>query len=86
MKVTFAVHDHSLNEITLVKSEVKGNRPKEKAWEEAAVSAKKKVSESKGREWDDWYGGLINPFTVAYVLKGWVDLEDRAPFFIDEEV
>lgn len=79
MKVTFAVHDHFMNEIIFVKSEVKGNKPKEKEWELAAQSAKKKVAESKGKEWDDWYGGLINPFTVAYVLKGWVDIEDRAP-------
>jgi len=79
MKVTFAVHDHGLNEIILVHGEVKGNSPKEKDWEEAAEKAKRKVAESKGKEWDDWYGGLINPFTVAYVLKGWAYLEERAP-------
>ena len=79
MKVTFAVHDLTLNEITLVHGNVKGNSPKEKDWEEAAESAKRKIAESKGEEWDGWYGGLINPFTIAYVLKGWVNIEDRAP-------
>jgi hypothetical protein len=79
MKVTFAVYDHATNAIDLIKSEVKGNKPSEEEWEQAAIAAKKKASEMAGKEWDDWRNGIFNAFSVAYVLKGWVDFEERAP-------
>ncbi len=43
MKVTFVVYDHQNNSISLVKSEVKGNKPSEEAWEHAAKEAKDKA-------------------------------------------
>ena len=80
MKVTFVVYDHQNNSISLVKSEVKGNKPKEAEWERAAKEAKNRIAEIGDKKLSAWvgkkYGGT---YSISSVLKGWVDFEDRAP-------
>jgi hypothetical protein len=72
MKVTFVVYDHTTNSLNLVKSEVKGNKPSEEDWEQAAENAKRKIADKEDKQ--VWYN-----FSISVVLKGWVDFEDRAP-------
>jgi hypothetical protein len=72
MKVTFVVYNHTNNSISLVKSEVKGNKPSEEDWEQAAEDAKRKIASKEDKQ--VWYN-----FSISVVLKGWVDFEDRAP-------
>lgn len=72
MKVTFVVYEHTTNSLNLVKGEVKGNKPSEEDWDEAAEEAKKKIADKEGKQ--AWYN-----FSISVVLKGWVDFEDRAP-------
>ena len=80
MKVTFVVYDHQNNSISLVKSEVKGNRPKEAEWERAAESAKNAIAEQSDRELTEWVGRPYRgTYSISSVLKGWVDFEDRVP-------
>ena len=80
MKVTFVVYNHQNNSITLVKSEVKGNKPKEAEWEQAAESAKNAIAEQSDRELTEWVGRPYRgTYSISSVLKGWVDFEDRAP-------
>ena len=80
MKVTFVVYNHQNNSISLVKSEVKGNKPSIDAWEEAAESAKNAIAERSDKELTEWVGRPYRgTYSVSSVLKGWVDFEDRAP-------
>jgi hypothetical protein len=80
MKVTFVVYNHQNNSISLVKSEVKGNKPKETEWERAAESAKNVIAERSDRELTEWVGRPYRgTYSISSVLKGWVDFEDRAP-------
>lgn len=39
MKVTFVVYNHTNNSISLVKGEVKGNKPSDEEWDKAAGEA-----------------------------------------------
>ena len=80
MKVTFVIYNHQNNSISLVKSEVKGNKPKEAEWERAAESAKNAIAEQSDRELTEWVGRPYRgTHSISSVLKGWVDFEDRAP-------
>jgi hypothetical protein len=80
MKVTFVVYNHQNNSISLVKSEVKGNKPKEAEWERAAESAKNVIAERSDTELTEWIGRPYRgTYSISSVLKGWVDFEDRAP-------
>ena len=72
MKVTFVVYEHTTNSLNLVKGEVKGNKPSEEDWEQAAEDAKRKIADKESKQ--VWYN-----FSISAVLKGWVDFEDRAP-------
>ena len=72
MKVTFGVYDHVSGSIDLVQRKLNGNKPSEAEWEQAAQEAKKVIADQ------------ANPISeynlsVSFVLKGWVDFEDRAP-------
>ena len=80
MKVTFVVYDHSNGELNLVKSTVKGNKPKDDEWEHAAQSAKDLVAEKADKKLSAWVGKPYHgTYSISTVLKGWVDFEDRAP-------
>jgi len=85
MKVTFVVYDHQNNSISLVKSEVKGNKPKEAEWERAAKEAKDKIAQIGDKKLSAWVGSAWvgkkyrGTYSISSVLKGWVDFEDRAP-------
>jgi hypothetical protein len=80
MKVTFVVYNHTNNSISLVKSEVKGNKPSEAEWEQAAKSAKNVIAERYDAELSAWVGSPSHgTYSISSVLKGWVDFEDRAP-------
>jgi chromosome condensin MukBEF complex kleisin-like MukF subunit len=80
MKVTFVVYDHQNNSISLVKSEVKGNKPKEAEWERAAKEAKDKIAQIGDKKLSAWVGKKYRgTYSISSVLKGWVDFEDRAP-------
>lgn len=72
MKVTFVVYDHATNSLNLVNAELKGNKPSEEDWEQAAEDAKRKIADKEGNQ--VWHN-----FSISVVLKGWVDFEDRAP-------
>jgi hypothetical protein len=72
MKVTFGVYDHVSGSIDLVQRKLNGNKPSEAEWEQAAEEAKKVIANQ------------ANPMSeynlsISFVLKGWVDFEDRAP-------
>ena len=72
MKVTFGVYDHFTGSIDLVQRKMNGNKPSEAEWERAAEEAKKVIADQ------------ANPMSeynlsVSFVLKGWVDFEERAP-------
>lgn len=72
MKVTFGVYDHVSGSIDLVQRKLNGNKPSEAEWEQAAQEAKKVIADQ------------ANPISeynlsVSFVLKGWVNFEDRAP-------
>lgn len=72
MKVTFGVYDHVSGSIDLVQRKMNGNKPSEAEWEQAAEEAKKVIADQ------------ANPLSeynlsVSFVLKGWVDFEERAP-------
>lgn len=72
MKVTFGVYDHVSGSIDLVQRKLNGNKPSEAEWEQAAQEAKKVIADQ------------ANPvseynLSVSFVLKGWVNFEDRAP-------
>lgn len=72
MKVTFGVYDHFTGSIDLVQRRMSGNKPSEAEWEQAAEEAKKVIANQ------------ANPtseynLSVSFVLKGWVDFENRAP-------
>ena len=75
MKVTFGVYDHSTNEIDLVKTEVLGNKPSDYEWEQSAEYAKRSVVNRK----DLAELSAEGRFSIAFVLKGWSEFEDRAP-------
>jgi hypothetical protein len=80
MKVTFVVYNHTNNSISLVKSEVKGNKPSEAEWEQAAESAKNTIAQRYDEELTEWVGRPYRgTYSISSVLKGWVDFEDRAP-------
>jgi hypothetical protein len=80
MKVTFVVYNHTNNSISLVKSVVKGNKPSEAEWEQAAESAKNAIAEQHDEELTEWMGRPYRgTYSISSVLKGWVDFEDRAP-------
>jgi hypothetical protein len=80
MKVTFVVYDHTKNSISLVKSEVKGNKPKEAEWERAAKEAKNEIAQMGDKKLSAWVGKKYRgTYSISSVLKGWVDFEDRAP-------
>ncbi len=80
MKVTFVVYNHTDNSISLVKSEVKGNKPKEAEWERAAKEAKNRIAEIGDKKLSAWVGkSYRGTYSISSVLKGWVDFEDRAP-------
>ena len=80
MKVTFVVYDHQNNSISLVKSEVKGNKPSEDVWEQAAEEAKNRIAEIGDKKLSAWVGKPYRgTYSISSVLKGWVDFEDRAP-------
>jgi len=80
MKVTFVVYDHQNNSISLVKSEVKGNKPSENVWEQAAEEAKNKIAQMGDKKLSAWVGTKYRgTYSISSVLKGWVDFEDRAP-------
>jgi hypothetical protein len=72
MKVTFVVYDHMTNSLNLVKGEVKGNKPSEEDWDQAAEDAKRKMAEKVEK-------GLWYNYSISVVLKGWVDFEERTP-------
>lgn len=82
MKVTFGVHVHDEGVISLVHSTVKGNSPSYEEWERAAESAKKTLDEQSGRR---LYGDdsadhrWVTNYSISFVMKGWVDFEERAP-------
>ena len=72
MKVTFGIYDHVSGSIDLVQRNLNGNKPSEAEWEQAAQEAKKVIADQ------------ANPMSeynlsISFVLKGWVDFEDRAP-------
>jgi len=72
MKVTFGVYDHVSGSIDLVQRKLNGNKPSEAEWEQAAQEAKKVIADQ------------ANPvseynLSISFVLKGWVNFEDRAP-------
>ena len=80
MKVTFVVYDHQNNSISLVKSEVKGNKPSVDAWEHAAKEAKDKIAHIGDKRLSAWVGKKYNgTYSISSVLKGWVNFEDRTP-------
>ncbi len=80
MKVTFVVYDHQTNSISLVKSEVKGNKPSEDVWEQAAEEAKNKIAQMGDKKLSAWVGKKYRgTYSISSVLKGWVDFEERAP-------
>ena len=80
MKVTFAVYNHQNNSISLVKSEVKGNRPKQDIWEQAAEKAKNEIAETQDKKLTEWLGRPYRgTYSISFVLKGWVDYEENAP-------
>ena len=80
MKVTFVVYNHTNNSISLVKGEVKGNKPKEAEWERAAEEAKKAIAEQYDAELSAWVGSPSRgTYAISSVLRGWVDFEERAP-------
>jgi len=80
MKVTFVVYNHTNNSISLVKSEVKGNKPSEDVWEQAAESAKSEIAEIEDKKLTEWVGRPYRgTYSISSVLKGWVEFEDRAP-------
>jgi hypothetical protein len=82
MKVTFAVHTHDRGTIDLVQSTVKGNKPSDAAWEEAAKLAMQELDAQTGR---NLYGDdpaqhrWVNNYSISYVFKGWVEFEELAP-------
>jgi hypothetical protein len=72
MKVTFGIYDHVSGSIDLVQRKLNGNKPSEAEWEQMAEEAKKVIANQ------------ANPMSeynlsISFVLKGWVDFEDRAP-------
>lgn len=73
MKVTFGVYDHVTGSIDLVQRKLNGNKPSEEEWEQAAQEAKKVIA-------DQAHPISEYNLSVSFVLKGWVDFEDRAPF------
>jgi len=80
MKVTFVVYDHQNNSISLVKSDVKGNKPSEDVWEQAAEEAKDKIAKIADEKLSAWVGKQYHgTYSISSVLKGWVDFENRAP-------
>lgn len=80
MKVTFVVYNHQNNSISLVKSEVKGNKPSESVWEQVAESAKNEIAEIEDKKLTEWVGRPYRgTYSISSVLKGWVDFEERAP-------
>ena len=80
MKVTFVIYNHTDNSISLVKSVVEGNKPKEDEWDRAANSAKSLIAEQYDKKLTEWIGAPRHgTYSVSSVLKGWVDFEDRAP-------
>ena len=80
MKVTFVVYDHQNNSISLVKSEVKGNKPSEDEWERAAEEAKDEIAKIADEKLSAWVGKKYHgTYSISSVLKGWVDFEERAP-------
>ena len=80
MKVTFVVYNHTNNSISLVKSEVKCNKPSIDTWEEAAKSAKSAIAERYDTALSAWVGSQSHgTYSISSVLKGWVDFEERAP-------
>ena len=80
MKVTFVVYDHQNNSISLVKSEVKGNKPSVDAWEQAAKEVKDKIAKIADKKLSAWVGKKYRgTYSISSVLKGWVDFEERAP-------
>ena len=72
MKVTFGVYDHVSGSIDLVQRKLNGNKPSEAEWEQAAQEAKKVIA-------DQANAGSEYNLSITFVLKGWVDFEDRAP-------
>ena len=80
MKVTFVVYDHQNNSISLVKGGVKGNKPSDEEWEQAAEEAKDKIAKIADEKLSAWVGKPYQgTYSISSVLKGWVDFEDRAP-------
>lgn len=80
MKVTFVVYNHTNNSISLVKSQVKGNKPTDAEWERAAQSAKDAIAEKEDKKLSAWVGKFYRgTYSISTVFKGWVDFEDRAP-------
>jgi len=80
MKVTFVVYNHTNNSISLVKGEVKGNKPSDKEWDKAAGEARDVIANKYDEELSDWVGKPYKgTYSISSVLKGWVDFEDRAP-------
>ena len=83
MKVTFGIHVHDEGVISLVHSTVKGNNPSHAEWDRAAESAKKALDEQSGRR---LYGDdpadhrWVTNYSISFVMKGWVDFADSAPF------
>ena len=80
MKVTFVVYDHQNNSISLVKMHVKGNKPSEEEWEQAAEEAKNEIAAIADEKLSAWVGKQYHgTYSISSVLKGWVDFEERAP-------
>lgn len=81
MKVTFVVYNHTNNSLNFVRSNVKGNKPSIDAWEEAAEDAKTLVAEQYDGKLSAWVGSPSHgTYSISSVLKGWVNVEDRAPY------
>ena len=72
MKVTFGVYDHTSGSIDLVQRRLSGNKPTEAEWDQAAEEAKRVIA-------DQANAGSEYNLSISFVLKGWVDFEDRAP-------